>query len=70
MSLPHFPLWMQRMHFRDLSWKEEILIERISNYQTNFGHIGATLGRAQAKNGGIIILKCILEIGHGRRNTY
>ena len=33
------------MHFRDWSWKDEILIERISNYKKN----SATLERARAR---------------------
>ena len=35
------PFTHRRMHFRDCSWKDEILIKHISKHKHKFSHIGA-----------------------------
>ena len=59
------PVSHRRMHFRDWSLKEEILIKPISNHKKK----SATSERAQAEmyeRGLFLIVGCIFYIGHGK----
>jgi hypothetical protein len=63
------PISHSRMHFREWSWKDGILIEHISYQKTNFSHIGGCMCTHEPKtcaHGLFLIVGCILEIGHGK----
>jgi hypothetical protein len=63
------PVSHRRMHLRDWSWKDGILIEHISNHKKRFSHIGACTCAHEPKTcvcGLFLIVGCILEIGHGK----
>ena len=61
------PFTHRRIHFRDWSWKDKILINHISNLNKIVSHIGACTCAQEPKTcarGRFCILKRILEIGH------